>query len=1040
MIESRLVMWSLLIRILYNKLNKEMIMKKYGFIFFVLGLLNALAQADDTEVYLGDPNAVTAKPNVLFVFDTSGSMKDSVKGTGKTRLQVTQEAAKNTINNLSGINIALMQFNHKRTGEGGVMSLPMGSVDDATHKQNLINTINGYKANGGTPIVESIHEAYLYMTGDLVKYGRNKNTMYSHADTYTGSGSTAKYITPITETCQKNHIVLFTDDAASSDTGSNQYVKNLLEEKFSAADLEGTGLDMAKKCNPTCLGDLAYIMNNSDVSPLDGKQTIQFHSIGGFIGEPTQGILDRAAKLGGGVSANAQTPEDLEEALLKVFQNIVQTGGTFAAPTVAVNAFNNLEQLDQMYYSVFQPHEAVGWSGNVKRYRMAGGKIVDVQGNDAVDPETGFFKENARSFWSTLDDGDKITVGGMASRFQNERIVVSNLLNNNLMEINNRIESSNPLITRDLMGTRLRDAHFEGSDVDPDINTGLTDPYDANEFTTLVNWVGGLEAKDNATNSRRSMEDPLHSTPVLLNYGELSIDGERVPDSTLFVGTNSGYLHAFDTHAEAPKERFSFIPKELLPVATKYYERVGVKRYGLDGHISVWHNDTNKDRIINGSEKAYLYIGMRRGGSSYYALDVSDRDNPKLLWQINGKGHQNGPTTGFEELGQSWSRMVPIDILWNGAKRKALVFAGGYDLVEDTRFTRTDHNVGNAIYMVDATSGALLWKASKTTGNLRIADMKSAITGNVVPVDDNSDGYVDLLYVADLGGRIFRIDFNKAEAESGNTNANNYATGGMIADLGQDNSQGEHVRFFETLDVVYSREFSYIEGAGETKRFLQKPRYMLSIGSGYRAHPLDNSAQDNFYVVFDYNVSGPARNDQGNPVYSAVNKSDLQGYAFGASNELNIKPTAKSNNGFYLQLINADEGEKVLSSSITLNNVIYFTSFRPSTGEQAGNSCTADTGNSRLYSIALSSGDNSLIHTRDINTPGIPAKPVVIVSGPGDGDDNGSGDRSTHLLISTELIDIDGEGFPFKKTFWRELPEQPTAAANDEDEEAEEGE
>jgi len=998
-------------------------MKKYGFIFFVLGLLNALAQADDTEVYLGDPNAVTAKPNVLFVFDTSGSMKDSVKGTGKTRLQVTQEAAKNTINNLSGINIALMQFNHKRTGEGGVMSLPMGSVDDATHKQNLINTINGYKANGGTPIVESIHEAYLYMTGDLVKYGRNKNTMYSHADTYTGSGSTAKYITPITETCQKNHIVLFTDGAASSDTGSNQYVKNLLEEKFSAADLGGTGLDMANKCNPTCLGDLAYIMNNSDVSPLDGKQTIQFHSIGGFIGEPTQGILDRAAKLGGGVSANAQTPEDLEEALLKVFQNIVQTGGTFAAPTVAVNAFNNLEQLDQMYYSVFQPHEAVGWSGNVKRYRMAGGKIVDVNNADAIDGSTGFFNETAQSFWSEKADGEKITAGGMASRLQDERIVVSNLVSNTLMDEKNRIRSSNKLITQDLMGTKLKDANFEGSDLDPTLNpdgdTSDSEPYTTAEFTKLVNWVGGLEAKDKADKSRRSMEDPLHSNPVLLNYGELSIGGKKVPDSTLFVGTNSGYLHAFDTNANSPKERFAFIPKELLPVATKYYEKVGKKRYGLDGYITVWHDDTNKDMIINNGEKAYLYVGMRRGGSSYYALDVSNRDNPKLLWQINGKGYQNGPTQGFEELGQTWSKMVPADVMWKGAKKKVLFFAGGYDIVEDTRFIRTDHSVGNALYMVDAKSGDLLWKASKTTGHLKIADMKSAITGNIVPVDDNSDGYVDLLYVADLGGRIFRIDFNRAEAKSGSTNPTNYATGGMIADLGANNSQIDHVRFYETLDVVYSREFSYVEGTGNNQRFIQKPRYMLNIGSGYRAHPLDASALDNFYVVFDYNTEGPARNAQGNPTYNAIVKTDLQKYEFSGTGDLSLEPTTKSNNGFYLRLISASGGEKSLSSSITLDNTIYFTTFRPSDGTSS-NSCSADLGSSRLYRIKLSAGRSSIVKNEDIDIPGIPPKPVII-TGDNSSDDSDTGLSDPKILISTKIFDTEGSKYPLKKTFWREL-------------------
>ena len=35
---------------------------------------------------------------------------------------------------------------------------------------------------------------------------------------------------------------------------------------------------------------------------------------------------------------------------------------------------------------------------------------------------------------------------------------------------------------------------------------------------------------------------PLHGQPLLVNYGELTINGKKVPDSTLFIGTNSGYL------------------------------------------------------------------------------------------------------------------------------------------------------------------------------------------------------------------------------------------------------------------------------------------------------------------------------------------------------------------------------------------------------------------------------------------------------------------------------------------------------------------
>src|SRR5690554_2405211 len=1035
-------------------------MKLYWLRLLLIGLVCVGAHADDTEIYLGNPNAETVKPNIVFIFDTSGSMRGDVTSSPKkkyidvqcnwwgecseverwrypTRLEITQDAAIDTINSLSGVNLALMQFNIHDSSQhrGGFFELPMKSIDDQNHKNNIINKIKGFTPETWTPIVETVHEAYLYYTGGKVKHAKRSNTVINHSDTYTGSGNDARYKSPITESCQKNHIVLFTDGASTNDGGSDADIRALMTSHFSGTnDLAGTGLGFNCQSNHTteegyysstsCLKDLAFIMNNTDAvetvggKQIDGTQTIQFHAIGGFIGGDLQKTLDEAAELGGGISANAQNYEELKTALQKLFDNIVQSGGTFAAPAVSVNAFNSLEQLDQMYYSVFKPHEAVGWSGNVKRFRMAGDKIVDANGNNAIDPDTGFFSAAAQSFWTPdnlAPDGDNVTKGGMASRLQDDRQVVSNIVSNNLMANNNRITRSNSNITRQLMGTTLTDASFGGSDVDPSIDSGYTDPYDTNEFTKLVQWVGG-NSKTDANKSRRSMEDPLHSTPVLLNYGELTIDGKKVPDSTLFIGTNSGYLHAFDTNENQPKERFAFIPKELLPVATKYYEGAGQKKYGLDGHISVWHDDTNKDMIINNGEKAYLYVGMRRGGSSYYALDVSNRDNPKLLWQINGKNHQNGPTTGFEELGQTWSKMLPVDIKWNGVKTKALIFAGGYDIAEDSKLTRQAHSVGNAIYMVNAKTGDLLWKASKTGANLNIADMKSAIVGDVVPVDDNSDGFVDLLYVADLGGRIFRIDFDNSA-----TTANSYATGGMIADLGKDSSQSEHVRFYNSLDVVYSKAFSYVESTDTGTNMVNgKPRYVLSIGSGYRAHPLDNSATDHFYVLFDYNTEGPALGSDGKPTYSSITRSQLQKFTLTDSGK-EITPSLATNNGFYVELINAGNskgGEKVLSDSLTLDNTIYFTTFRPSSGTMSS-SCAADTGQSRLYKLSLKPGVSSLA-VEDINIPGIAPKPVVLMpKAPEDGDDEV--DTSPKLLISTQIFDTENSEFPLKKTYWREL-------------------
>src|SRR5690606_92737 len=118
---------------------------------------------------------------------------------------------------------------------------------------------------GATPMVESVYEAGLYLRGETPKYGklatgrsyeratainepyedcdrrgRNCRTNYnykhvydtvsgrlpnSHADSLDGNS----YKSPITHTCQSNHIVLFTDGLPSSDGDANSDIQNLIK-------------------------------------------------------------------------------------------------------------------------------------------------------------------------------------------------------------------------------------------------------------------------------------------------------------------------------------------------------------------------------------------------------------------------------------------------------------------------------------------------------------------------------------------------------------------------------------------------------------------------------------------------------------------------------------------------------------------------------------------------------------------------------------------------------------------------------------------
>ena len=90
--------------------------------------------ADDTDIYLGDPDAEVIRPNVLFVLDISDSMGQEVIGTGKDRLGNMREAMADLISDLDNVNVGLMRFNGRRFGDnetptGGAVIFPVTDLD-----------------------------------------------------------------------------------------------------------------------------------------------------------------------------------------------------------------------------------------------------------------------------------------------------------------------------------------------------------------------------------------------------------------------------------------------------------------------------------------------------------------------------------------------------------------------------------------------------------------------------------------------------------------------------------------------------------------------------------------------------------------------------------------------------------------------------------------------------------------------------------------------------------------------------------------------
>ncbi len=890
-----------------------------------------------------------------------------------TRMELLKTVITSLTENLEDINLGLMRFN--RNG-GGTLSVPVADI--ATSGPLIRAALQTYGPGGGTPLTEAMHDA---------------------ADYYRGGSS------PITTECQKNHVILFTDGEASGDTDSNSFVHNRLAEMGDITDVVPI-IDGDCSGHGGCLDELAYWMKNTDHSDKNGVQPITTYTIGGFNLSTAADSLGRTATLGGGKFYEADNAVGISTVLTAIFTEILATDATFTAPAVSVNAFNASEHKDELFYALFRPDDRAKWAGNLKKYRLSpdgvvmdNSKNIDGTGNPipAIDEDSGYFKIEANGFWNTttasdgtaIPDGKNVSKGGIANKLvHGNRHLFSN-------------DSANSLISFDA-------AANAGS-------FGMT-ANTAAEFEKVRDWTKGIDVRDSdgdlsSTDNRNSIGDPLHSEPVIVTYGGTAAS----PDSTIFFGTNEGFIHAIDTDNGA--EVFAFIPKELHSIQKTYYENPAFseKPYGMDGLISTWVYDITGNGIIYNAagtlesgdvdgvstqEHAYLYAGMRRGGNSYYGLDITDRADPKMLFKITGGPTSSGGTAGFEKLGETWSRMTVAKVKFNKVSRFVLFFTGGYDANQDGNDTREDDAKGNAIYMVDAATGALLWTAGKSGEDLNISDMKNSMPASLSAIDITGDGHINYLFAADTAGRVFRIDIDQ-----GNTGASTFATGGMIAQVGGDTT-ANNLRFYNKPNVALVKDKQYGD-------------YLtISIGSGHRAHPLLTKTVNNrFYVIKDRHpyrapaaYSSKTEATDNNIGSDGVNAQKLYNATSlmtgGKAAYINNMPAIMNNGGGWFVDMNIN-GEKILAESTTFSSAVIFTSFSPSSGSLSSN-CGADTGSARIYvldqktampAIDLDNdgdldGDD---HSQLLTHAGIAPRPVVIYRAGG----------GKTIAIGTETIDDD---------------------------------
>jgi type IV pilus assembly protein PilY1 len=905
--------------------------------------------------------------------------------------------------------------------------------------------------NSKTPIVDALYESAKYYLGKPLgdHYGKDRyeyvDYMVSHPGTYKeGSGKVKHrplpdvdptecnvnldpldeacageyidlapvYESPISSTCQTNHIVLLTDGLATRISSINN-IKKLLSELGEPAKcmetyedpnpndpIDPDNFNLEVGAMEECGIDLADAL----VKDTDQRRGIMVHTIGFQLGKgwertyehngrsvykddgdyfykddnelvddtnspviPTgfeevpsltrnnKEAVKYLCRLASRRESGSNTvsghpcpdksfyPASTAEDLLTAFQEITAQALTmttfFAAPGVSMNQFNDLKHENMVYYALFKSSINPLWEGNVKKYKLNDdGQIVDFNDNGIVNAE-GLILETARSYWSPTADGADVLVGGAGELLHNNgaRQILTylgeagpnknhsiDLTRHNLNDLKDGAQK-----------TLLYNALFsESGETGPEQQTESSSEAEleeqAEQLDDMLQWIQGT--------NRWNLADPLHSTPKVVTYGKQKNDE---PISTLLVGTNDGLIHAID--AETGQEKWAFLPKDMLSKQPQMRENNNPtgRIYGIDGTATLWVNRIGGDAAINLEHGDFvkMFIGMRRGGRNLHALDVSENDKPKLMWILRGG------KSPFEYLGQTWSSPQPTQVhddychsVPSGNKCIVLLFGGGYEQAQDEKVT-SDAKMGNAIYMVHANTGTLLWWASDTSSgaDLEFVGMKYPIPSDLSLYDRDSDGNTDHIYVGDIGGQVWRIDLKPGAEE-----------GGRLLKVP---NQGSIQRTF-----FYPPAVKKLKGTAKT---------LVAIVSGTRPHPLYDGSQsrDQFYVFVDpINDAGTNWHDS-EPLLNP--DSDFRDVTkWQSEGQINLRDKDDTQ-GWYLDLCEAqltcdDDnlwiGEKGNSATFVVNDIAYFATYTPSQEQNDSCSTQTDFGYSRLYGLNLLTG------------------------------------------------------------------------------------
>src|SRR5256712_4696267 len=675
---------------------------------------------------------------------------------------------------------------------------------------------------------------------------------------------------------------------------------------------------------------------------LTGIQNVIVHTVGFGVtvnttAAETQAAYDtlsQSAKNGGGQFYISDNETQLQTALQDAIRRIVQATFTFATPVVPTTSTTGSTKA---YLAAFRSDPSIPfWRGYLKAYQRDSSGLVPVDAQGV--PLTSALVWEAGQVLSTTPAANRTiytVVGGARQAFT----------------------KSNSTITQSLLGASS-----------------------STERDKIIDFVRGIDAYDENGNGNTTEErawklgDIFHSTPVLVTPPVLALNDSSYQafkttqasrTKVLIAGANDGMLHAF--RESDGVELWAFIPPDLLDNLKTLTDTGGDHQFYVDS------SPIATDIKVGSTWKTIVVFGMRRGGAFYYALDITDTTNPLWMWSFTDS-----------KIAETWSEPSIGKVKISGSDKYVAFFGGGYD-------TASNNSHGKAFFAVDLSNGTKLWEYYKDGTADDRQYMNFSLAENSTAVDLNNDGYVDRVYIGDVGGQLWKFDVSASATSSwagkrlftaAPSQANPPASGEFYP------AQG----FYGAPALAYDSAMNL----------------WVFLGTGDRNHP-NGTASNRFYGIKETtNMSNSA----------ALTESNL-------ANVTSTNGTASG--GWFFQL---GTNEKVLDPANVFNMDVLFSGFTPTSTV----TCTSGGGTAKLYSVqmqtgyaainfstgtALSSTAASVTRSTAIG-PGIASTPIVTRTPP-----SGSGSAPASAITATTNQQlpsnpIPAPGFLKQVRSWRE--------------------